>query len=787
MRSFINRARKFFSRSILKDTFNRDIVTLLIVSIVIGSLAANTLAMSANAYFSNTLNSLVGDYGEYDLVLQVREDMKDDASAQIQKIIDEAFPGARMKIGPTITGKSNIFVALPPEYRTKHIYETIDKTFGGIPGGASVGVTTEPRLTIRGVPDGAKNMLMDRIMAIEGVSFAFRDGGSIGVILTSIDKTSAVNKQIETLLKEYQIIEISFPVGSEPSNPIKMGEAIASDMKSQLNLAYAENVSTAGNNDDMTYLVSTMMELKRFLSAYASQVVVTPTGNAKLMKGDIIAFQGTAPNALTAGNPVDKGNVIVQVTGVRSNGSAEGIITQGDSAMMTNNQGFKVEKNTIAAFVGNASYQNPRQQLSGALNETSKLVGQIPGFVQDTQNVSQIALGALDNYSNSVQAIEQTVNNIQAASGTIQAATSGLARIDTTSLQYQVANSSKAIGGLMNTMQVVNLVGGGSSAAVNDLANTQNSLNNLQSNLVAFNDVAANARSASASIDNIVANGSSTVAALKTFDAAGARNNLNSATAKLNQLQQLNIPLMTTQLQYMAAAAPNLKDEEISRSMQIMDKFIAGQVIPGERIQILTTRTVSSDAVAPIVYKEAGHQNVSLYAADLGVIEPNTRNQVYQILNEVKAILAAMTAIIATVLFLTLDHTAIMTVIRRRRLAGKVKVTGWRGFVARIAVTFTAPERQYGMVIGAVMLTTMFVISGAGIPYLPWIGVPFLGALLGLIAANYAEKISPVATEEVTAGEALGLSFDEIMREIVVPSARPGLLQKLNKRKLKFK
>lgn len=787
MTSFMQKSKTFFARSILKDTFNRDIVTLLIVSIVIGSLLASALSMSANAYFSSTLNSLVGDYGEYDLVLQVREGMRDDASVQIQKIIDDVFPGSRMQIGPTVTGKTNIFVALPSEYKTKKVYEELDKTFGGIPGGASVGVMTEPRLTIRGVPDGAKNMLIDKIMEIDDVSFAFRDGGSIGVVLTSVEKTATVNKQIEALLKQYQIIEISFPVGSEPSNPIKMGETIANDMKSQLNIGYAENVSTDGNNSDMNYLVSTMMELKRFLSAYASQVVITPSGETKLTKGDTVIFQGAAANAPAVGNPVDKGNVVVQITALRPDGSAEGVITQGDAALLTNTQGFKLEKNVISAFAGMASYRNPRQELSGALNETTKLVGQIPDFAKDTQNVSQIALNALDNYNKSVGAAEQTISSIQAASGTIKAATSGLAQIDTSSMQNQITNSSRAIGNLKNTMQVVRLVGGGNTATIDELTGTQSGLDSLNGNLAALNNAAANARTANTAIDSIVANGSGTVAALKSFDAAGARSSLTDATAKINQIQQLDVPLITTQLQYMAAAAPNLKDEEISHSIQIMDQFIAGQVIPGARIQILTTRNISSDAVAPIVYQQAGHQNVSLYSADLGVIEPNARGEVIQILNEVQAVLAGLAAIIATLLFLALDHTAIMTVIRRRRLANRVKVTGWRGLLARIAITFTAPERQYGMVIGAVMLSAIFVISGGGIPYLPWLAVPLLGALIGLIVANYAEKISPISTDEVTAGEALGLSFDEIMREIVVPSARPGLLQKLNRRKLKFK
>jgi ABC-type amino acid transport system permease subunit len=128
-----------------------------------------------------------------------------------------------------------------------------------------------------------------------------------------------------------------------------------------------------------------------------------------------------------------------------------------------------------------------------------------------------------------------------------------------------------------------------------------------------------------------------------------------------------------------------------------------------------------------------------------------------------------------------------MTYMRRKRLEKKAKATGWRGLAFRMAAVFRNKERQYGMFIGAILLTAIFIFAKGGIPYLPWIGVPMLGALLGLIVSGYAEKISPVPTEELIAAEALGLSFDQIMREIVIPEGRPGLLQKLNWRKVKFK
>lgn len=774
-------------KRMLKDTFNRDVLTLVLVSIIIGSLLASSVSYAANAYFSKTLANLVGDYGEYDVVIQVREEVREDTAVQIQKIMNDVFPGAAMKEGPTITGKSIFYISLPEQYKNQKVYDGLQKTFSSIPGGGSVGVMTEPRLTIRGVPEGAKNMLMERIMAMDGVRFAFHDGSSIGVILMSLDKSSSVSEQIKTILKDYQVIEISFPVGSEPANPIRLGETIASEMQSKLKVAYAESVSTDGKDDDMTYMVGTMMELKRFLTAYASKITIVPAAGTKLVPGDVLVFQGTSSNVPQAGSAPDKGNVQVTVNTLKTDGTAEGTVQQGDAAQITNPQGYILDKGLIGAAAATVNVQNPRQELSNALNETSKLVGQIPGFAQDTQNLSNIAIGALDSYGGSLNAIEQTLSSVQNAGSTIQTVTSGLAGIDTTGLQNQLDSSANAMGGLINTLQVVKLLQPDVGSSIDGLASTQQNLIKLKSSLGSLDRVAADARRAKNTIDNIVANGDNALDTLRAFDVAGARNNLTSANSRLAEMQKLDTPLISAQLQYLSAAAPNLKDEDISHSVALLDKFIAGQVIPGARIQILTTSNIGVDAVTPLVQQQIGHNNVSVYSTVLGAIEPNARGEVYQILQEVKGVLAGMTAIIMTILFLGLDHTAVMTVIRRRRMVDRIKPTGWKGRIKRMAAVFTAPERQYGMFIGASMLTAMFVLSGGGIPYLPWIGVPLLGALTGLIIAGYTEKISPVSPEEIMAGESLGLSFDQIMREIVVPGARPGLLQKLNSRKLKFK
>jgi hypothetical protein len=786
--NIVAKTRKTLVRTFFSSSFNRDIVMLMIISIAIGSSLANLVAMSANSYFSETISTLVGDYGEFDLLINVREEMKENGSAQIEKVIGQVFPGGKLKEGPTLNGLTSFLVGLPAKYKTKETYETINSIFGSVPGRSGISIMTEPRITVKAVPDGAKDTVIEQIMHIDGVLFAFRDGGSVTVIIQSLDKSSYVNAEIEKLLGQYHTIDIAFPVGSEPENSMRLGEQIANAIRDEKAAGYAESVSVDSKSNDLVYMVSSMIELKRLLTAFATKAKITPAAGVTLITGDIIAFQGTASNALVTGAPLDGANVLVKVTAAEGGGLAEGMVIQGEGGQVSNNQGYAVINTVIGDPVGTAIFQNPRNELGNALNETANLVRQIPKIAQDAQNVTGVANSALNSYAGSITAVEQTLGSLASAGTTIQAATSGLANLDTSAIQLQLTNSSRAMSSLLNTLQIIRLLNPDVSSSINELTATQQNLTTLQETLGAIDNVAADARRARSAIDNIVVNGNSMVANLRAFDVKGARQTLTEAGTSIAQLQQFNTPLVVAQLQYLGAAVPNLKDEEISRSILLMDKFIAGQVVPSQRIQILTKSNITTEFAGPIINRVVGHSNLSLYTSAVGIIEPDPRAEVMMILTQVKAILAGMISLIATIVFLTLDHTAIMTVIRRRRTVNKMlRVKGWRRLIHGIKNTFTAPECLYAMGIGALVLTAMFVLSGGGIPYLPWIGVPLLGAAMGLLLANNSEKISPIDIDEVTAGEALGLSFDEVMREIVIPNGRPGLLQTLNRRKMKFR
>ena len=231
------------------------------------------------------------------------------------------------------------------------------------------------------------------------------DGDKVGVVLNAIDRITPVSEQIKSHLKQYQVVEITFPVGSEPANAIRTGDTVAAELQKQLPQSSAKNVSVSGSKDEMVYMVSTMIELKRFLNSYAATVTIRPAV-ANLAKGETLVFQGKATVAPSSGATPDKSNLLLEITTAQQKGILEGRIMQGDAVDLTNPKGYRVEKGIIGAYVGEVTVKNPRLELGNALGESAKLTAKIPGMTEDAQNLSGITKSTLQNYSGAVDAIQ---------------------------------------------------------------------------------------------------------------------------------------------------------------------------------------------------------------------------------------------------------------------------------------------------------------------------------------------------------------------------------------------
>lgn len=769
--------------------FKRDILLLLLVSVLVGSAFAKAVSYGANFYFKEKLISLVGDYGEYDLIVQIREENKADGQLQLEKIIAESLTGAKYKEGPVITQKANYFVALPSEYKNKAVYENLEKIFSSIPGGAGISIVTEPKLNIRGVPAGAVDMITDQLQAIPGVDFVYHSGSGIGVVLAGAENIASITAQVESILSANKMVEVSFPAGLEPENPVLLAENIVNALYKNLQPSIAKYVSVDSSNDDIAHLTSTMQELRKFLKAYQTKVFVTPENNVQLAKGNTVVLQGDGGKKLEIGDVVQRQHVVVSLTEANANGVFSGIITKGDVSNLKSELVYLLDKDKVTAYVGKATWQSPRDELLHALSQTEKITNELPSFAKESNAVSKLALDTLQSYDENANNVQKTLRNMDNAVISINSATEKLEAVDVAAIQERIDNSSKAMTGLLGTLKLVRLINPDVSLAIETLKETQEKMNAFGELLNGLNSVNEQTIATKNILETMAANGTKLNNSLQTFNRGKTKDNLIDANRRLTQLANTDFSNVSEALQTLQVAAPRLNDEEMSSSIALMDKMINGQVIPNKRLQIMIDHSIWLENIKPIIYGVVGHQNIGVFESNIGVIEPNVYLQAYQVLNEVQAVLAGLTAFVITLVLLAFDHTAVMSTLRNQRVSDSVpnKCKGIIEHSKQFLKSIFYREKIYGMLVGAILLSFIFYFSGAGIPYISWYVVPLIGACFGFMMALITEKITPISVEEIFAGKSLGMSFTEIMREIVIPNGRPGLLERLNRRNLKFK
>ncbi|MFW6308963.1 MAG: ABC transporter permease subunit, partial [bacterium] len=156
---------------------------------------------------------------------------------------------------------------------------------------------------------------------------------------------------------------------------------------------------------------------------------------------------------------------------------------------------------------------------------------------------------------------------------------------------------------------------------------------------------------------------------------------------------------------------------------------------------------------------------VSLFNMEAGMVQPNPRGEVFNVLRQVRSVISILIAIIFILLIMILDHSLIVSV---QRLHGK------RGYV-------------YSFLSGSILFSMIYYLSRIDFPYLNLKIIFIMGGIIGFLICLFSDMLNPVSKEEWEAGKAMGFSPREIMQEIVIPSSKPGFLYLLNKSKTIFK
>src|SRR5690625_1354625 len=216
---------------LFRDGFWRDVVVLLVVTIMLGSGIAWGVGWGVDAFFGDAVHHLVGEAGEYDAIVQIRDKQDNGTSLEaLQHRVDESLPGARLQQAVTLAGQTHYLLRLPAELRRADIFEGLRDTFRDVPGYIGLTYMVEPSISVSAVHPSVVAELQERMADHADVDFVFRHGESLHIVLKQADAVNRVTRQLETFLMEREILEVRMPLGMTLPHP----EATAAQLQAAL-------------------------------------------------------------------------------------------------------------------------------------------------------------------------------------------------------------------------------------------------------------------------------------------------------------------------------------------------------------------------------------------------------------------------------------------------------------------------------------------------------------------------------------------------------------------------
>ncbi|TCL63749.1 hypothetical protein EDC14_102034 [Hydrogenispora ethanolica] len=836
-----------------RDTFIKDILVMLLIGTLASALFAGGFAMVTDQYFAKTVAGIMGDSGEYDLLFQVREELKGSLRRQLQQVANDKFPGATLKAGISVAGKATFFLTLPSEYRNREVFNNLGSVFADLPGDAGFSIMTEPRINISNVPRGVFDMVSRQVGQIPGVRFTYKDGSSIGVILKNTQLHETVAKQIKKLLARYQIIEVRLDSNHSQEELLTLGKKASQAIVGIKDLDLAKDVSTDGGGDNQ-YLVNTMSEIKNFMTAYAAEVLIKPNPGQDLAVGDLLALNGQNAKDIQPGKLLEPLEVVVKITAIDTAG-IHGMIIQGDSSLLRDRTAYRVSAgDKIGQAVGTVEVSSRKAQLVYAMDQGIQLLTNVNSAIADYNNNSSSGAGLTVS---GVEKVYHQLTQVQSALNGMAAGITGLsgkanqsglnrtvrlissvgddldflarnfARVQVVENRFSTAlNGLQGARLLMGSPLLQNSLGGdGGIGEKMELLNSQlrtverairdrigalddfiNRFNPVMSVLLSWRNKAKDLAQQIDNVGTVFTPGSANQQKLQELlgstnevlskitgvNPADLKAGLNAVSDHVFGSDKIDLGALIAEMQRLRDSLPKMMDEEIGRTVTLIDKYIGGQTATGSRLQIFTKTGIDRQLVDAAIRDALGNNQVNIFSLPSGTIQFDIRSELFKILAEVRSTIAALVVLILWVLSFILDQSLVVSMLRMMGYSffakKKLKPDNvWLDRGYRLLQWLVNPANLYAGAMGCVWLVATFAMSGARIPYVNLFYVGIGGVVLGILISSLAEKINPVSKDEVMAGLSLGLPFKTIMREIVIPAGRPGLLQVLNRWKMIMK
>ncbi|HEY8495463.1 MAG TPA: hypothetical protein VIK98_00290 [Limnochordales bacterium] len=716
--------------SLIREPFWKEYVLVIALTVIVGAGCAAGTARALDAALGEATHSLLGEAGQYDLIVHVRQDYREAAGRELQRLLVGRDPEIRVVPGVTVAGNANFLVKLPDRLFSQDVLEDVAARLKDVPGFNGYTWLLEPSVSVSGLQPALRDLVAREAASLPGVRAAVRGGSSVTVVLAHIEHREQVMSALRELVERRQVVEVRLPDEGawEPGQPAAAAtDAAAGNAVEAVRAALAPLV-IAELTPEKPGTGSSVTALRGLLASLATRVRVALSPETALEIGDRLVLQGPAPSPPVPGEPPGPQHLVVEVV-ERSGGEALAWIVQGDAGQGTVQTAFRLVDGAVGPPAGQAVLESPRWALAQGLAGDGPAGPELAQLAQIARETADRLgeLTALVAPESAQAAVEQRAERLARALRSGDGATAvretllGVAlSVLARKLQTEVAGGAGAVDGAGANASVD---GGAATGAGLALRFDAAQLKQLRQSLMSLADAAE---------------------ALQ----GGAAGEL---LAGLVDVQQL---------------AGSLRDDEITGLLRIVDG-VAGSQGAEPRLVFLVDDRVSATDVEEAIRRATG-RDATVIAARAGVVNPSARSLLVELLTDVRRSIAGIVAVLVAGAALVLDHATVLAALRRLEVR-------------------PAMANAFGAVLGAVLLAGAWCLSGAELPFLGPAGAVAAGAALGLATALLADRLSPVRTEEIVAGQSLGLTNGQIMREIVVPAGRPGLLSLVNRWRREFR
>ncbi|MDD2201078.1 MAG: hypothetical protein PHP20_05650 [Firmicutes bacterium] len=771
--------------ALMRDGFMLDVVVVALVTIVLGSFAAAGIAAAADRFFAHTVSGVVGEYGEYDLVVHVRTETRDESLRALKSTLRTQLPGARIRESATLLSRSNFLVSVPRKDEESMI--ALTKAVASIPGFAGYTLLLEPKVTVSGIGSKALPAFKSELGEIDGVQFILRDGGDIHLVCESPERVRFVAQAAEAVLRQYQVIDVSLTQGALATHSAHRGQLMQS-ISQRLSDVEGQDVAVrdltqGGEADQAQLLTGAMVKIRAFLEAWAPQAVIEVSqegdgsarswGNAEaagIGEGDSIIL--SADDRPIGSRPAPE-DMVVSVTDVEG-GRAHGIIVSGGSKPDTGGSSqilsaYLLDDGTVSGFVGSAQTRRPQEELSLSLSEAEELLAEYGSAVDDALMAAEMGEEALDSYE---RAIDSLISLQRALESLGVDGDAGDVRIDDQAVGSLLRLTEQALGAiesLQATADVVAMFSGSYDSLLANLKLWQSRLESFARRLEMIQSAASGAGRVTETLGDMSSSAAGILSTLHELDPASFRENLDEAKAKLAQMSEIDVGAMAEKVRDARSALPQFDGDEIVSSIGVIDKFVGDWQYSSDKVQLLVESELAPEEVAAAVGEAVGEDVLAVYAIPAGIVQPGVRSEVQTLLTSVKSTISGLAACAIIIVSLIVDHSTVIA--GAIGLASKGQGARRPGFDSYV----------YGALAGG---TSFYAIAAITRSTLGSLGGPVfaaIGCVLGLVAAGASLRMSPVSLDEIEACIAFGMTGKQIMREVIIPAGKPGVLSLLNR------